>query len=212
MHHSPRHNEGRDDDTEIERLARLPALEYDRQRIKAAEALGVRAPILDKLVAGARVKLGLIDQDDDKQGRAVSFPEPELWPEAVNGAELLDAMAAAIRRHVVLGDTARDAAALWVVHTYLVDRFSISPRLGVLSPTKRCGKTTLLDVLGSLVLRSLPTANVSPAAVFRVIEMYHPTLLVDEADTFIGTVTSCGGAEFRTSQRRPSAAHGRRGS
>ena len=174
------------DDAEIERLARLPLLEYDRQRITAAEALGVRAPILDKLVSTARVKLGLIDQDDDdKQGRAVSFPEPEPWPEAVNGAELLDAVATVIRRHVVLSDTARDAAALWVLHTYLVEVFSISPRLGVLSPTKRCGKTTLLDVLGCLVLRSLPTANVSPAAVFRVIEMYHPTLLVDEADTFI---------------------------
>ena len=50
---------------------------------------------------------------------------------------------------------------------------------------KRCGKTTLLDVLGSLVLRPLPTANVTSSAVFRVVEAYRPTLLVDEADTFL---------------------------
>ena len=50
---------------------------------------------------------------------------------------------------------------------------------------KRCGKTTLLDVLGRLVRRPLPTANVTSSAVFRVVEAYRPTLLVDEADTFL---------------------------
>ena len=32
---------------------------------------------------------------------------------------------------------------------------------------------------------ALPTANVSAAALFRVVEGYRPTLLVDEADTFL---------------------------
>jgi hypothetical protein len=50
---------------------------------------------------------------------------------------------------------------------------------------KRCGKTTLLDVLSRLVLRPLSTANVSAAAVFRVVEAYRPTLFIDEADTFL---------------------------
>lgn len=174
-----------DPDSELERLARLSMLEYERQRKEAAERLNVRTSMLDRLVAATRDNLGLLDQDDDKQGRAVSLPEPEPWPEAVDGAVLLDATAAAIRRHVVLSETACDATAVWIVHTYLADRFPISPRLGVVSPTKRCGKTTLLDVLGCLVLRPLPTANVTPAAVFRVIEMFRPTLLIDEADTFI---------------------------
>ena len=38
----------------------------------------------------------------------------------------------------------------------------------------------------SLVWRPLPTANVSAAALFRVVEAYRPTLLIDEADTFLG--------------------------
>src|SRR5262245_19018111 len=76
-------------------------------------------------------------------------------------------------------------AALWVVHSYLTDQFLISPRLGVRSPTKGCGKTLLLDVLDRVVARSLPTANVTAAAIFRVIEAHHPTFLVDEADTFL---------------------------
>jgi hypothetical protein len=36
---------------------------------------------------------------------------------------------------------------------HLLDAFMISPRLAVRSPMKRCGKTTLLDVLGCLVMR-----------------------------------------------------------
>jgi hypothetical protein len=174
----------KDDDAELERLARMPAFEYERARTEAAKRLGVRVAMLDRLVAAKRKELGL-DADDGRQGRAVSFPEPEPWPEPVNGAELLNAVGGVIRRHVVLGDAACDTTALWILHTYLTEQFAISPRLCVRSPMKGCGKTLMLDVLAPLVRRPLPTANVTPAAVFRVIEKYHPTLLVDEADTFI---------------------------
>jgi putative DNA primase/helicase len=61
----------------------------------------------------------------------------------------------------------------------------ISPRLAFTSPTKGCGKTTALDVMGQLVLRPLAAANVSPSAIFRVVEAHHPTLLIDEADSFL---------------------------
>jgi putative DNA primase/helicase len=50
---------------------------------------------------------------------------------------------------------------------------------------KQCGKTTLLDVLEKLVVRPLPTANITAAAVFRSVEVAKPTLLIDEADTFL---------------------------
>jgi putative DNA primase/helicase len=99
---------------------------------------------------------------------------------------LLDDISAAIRRYVVLADHAKDATALWVVHTYLLDAFLITPRLAIRSPTHRCGKTTLLDVISRMVRRPLPTANVTAAALFRVVEACRPTLLIDEADTFLG--------------------------
>ena len=41
-------------------------------------------------------------------------------------------------------------------------------------------------MLFRLVLRPLLASNVTPAAVFRVIEKYKPCLLIDEADTFLG--------------------------
>jgi Protein of unknown function (DUF3631) len=172
--------EGTKDDAEIGRLARLSTVQYERERKNAAEQLGIRAAILDRLVQAKRP-----DDDEGKQGRAISFPEPEPWHEPVDGAALLDSIAEAIRRFVVLSDHCRDTAALWALHSCLVDCFLVSPRLAIRSPAKQCGKTTLLDVLACLVLRPLPTANVTSSAVFRVVEAHRPTLLVDEADTFL---------------------------
>jgi len=74
---------------------------------------------------------------------------------------------------------------LWIVHTYLLDSFGISPRLAITSPEKQCGKTTLLDVLEHLVWRPLPTTNTSASAIFRVVEISRPCLLADEADTYL---------------------------
>src|SRR5262249_3467359 len=37
-----------------------------------------------------------------------------------------------------------------------------------------------------LVFRAWSTGSITKAALFRVIEMYHPTLLIDETDTFVG--------------------------
>ena len=49
------------------------------------------------------------------------FESPEPWPEPVNGAELLDEIAATYRRYVVLPEHADIALALWTVHTYSYD-------------------------------------------------------------------------------------------
>jgi hypothetical protein len=173
--------EGSEFDEQIDRLAALGIGSYEQERKEAAKRLGIRARILDHLVATKRGTAA----DDGKQGRAVKLPEPEPWPEAVDGAELLSALAGTVRSHVVMPDHEADTAALWILHTYLLDCFGISPRLAVGSPEKGCGKTTLLDVVGRLVWRPLPTSNATVAAIFRVVELSRPTLLIDEADTFL---------------------------
>jgi putative DNA primase/helicase len=50
---------------------------------------------------------------------------------------------------------------------------------------KRCGKSTLRDVLTPLVYRGLPADNISTAVVYRAMEECHPTLMIDEADSFL---------------------------
>jgi putative DNA primase/helicase len=176
-----------DDGVEIGRLAALSEGDYERERKAAAEQLGFRASILDRLVTAERARVR--DESGDgggKQGHAMELIEPKPWDEAVNGAEMLDALVEMIRKYVILNEHAARTVALWIVHTYIVDAFQFSPRLCITSATKGCGKTTLLDVVAAMVQRPLSAANISTSAVFRVIEKCRPCLLIDEADSFLG--------------------------
>jgi putative DNA primase/helicase len=110
--------------------------------------------------------------------------EPEQ-SKAVNGTLLLDELEGVMKRFVVLPKFAAETLALWVVHTYAFELRDVSTYLGIESPEKRCGKTTLLGILSKLVNRPVAAANISSSAFFRVIEEMQPTLLIDEADTFL---------------------------
>lgn len=171
-----------DSDREIERLAALSPRAYERERATAAKRLGMRASVLDRTCAALR-DAGV---PPPGRGRPLELPEPELWLEAVDGASLIDEMRAAVRKYVVLSDDDAVAVALWAIHTHTLDAFTISPRLAITSAEKGCGKTTLLDVVAGLVRRPLAMANVTAAATFRAVEVARPTLLIDEADTFLG--------------------------
>ncbi|MCK9461370.1 MAG: DUF3631 domain-containing protein [Proteobacteria bacterium] len=118
--------------------------------------------------------------------RASTDPNDDEVPrEPVDGAQLLDDIATAIRSYVVISDEGADAAALWVLHAHTLNAFSISPILVIRSAAKRCGKTTALSVLGELVPHPLTTSNITAAALFRIVDAEQPTLLIDEADTFL---------------------------
>jgi putative DNA primase/helicase len=68
------------------------------------------------------------------------------------------------------------------VHTHCFQVFHVSPRLGITSPERGCGKTTLLRLLKYTVRSGLMTAHVTPAAVFHEIDASKRTFLFDEAD------------------------------
>jgi putative DNA primase/helicase len=162
----------------IDRLARLPAIEYDRQREDAARRLGVRVGTIDKMV---RKKQALAEDE------TASLPhwKVEPSPEPVDGAALLDSLREVFRRYIVLPKGADIALPLWVLHAWTMDAGEISPFMVLVSPTKRCGKTSVLIVLYYLTPRSELASNITAAALFRYIEEVRPTLLVDEADSFV---------------------------
>ncbi|HWY84560.1 MAG TPA: hypothetical protein VNY10_21945, partial [Roseiarcus sp.] len=162
-------------DTEIERLSKLPLVAYERERSAAVRRLSIRASVLDRLMKGKR-------ETANGQGQPLDLPTPEPWPDRVDGAALLSEMTAAIRKYVIMEAGCAEAVALWTLHAHALDAFQVSPRLGITSPEKRCGKTTALDVVQSLAPRPLSTSNTSAAAIFRTIEAAQPTLLIDEAD------------------------------
>jgi putative DNA primase/helicase len=169
-------------DEEIARLAALREADYLSQRRKAATRLGWPVSALDRLVAAARPA----DENTPGKGRRLELPEPEPWPEPVNGACLLDDITGAVRKYIVLGELDAHTIALWIIHTHCLEAFSISPRLAITSPVPRCGKTTAMDVLRPLVWRPLKTASITAAAVYRTVELARPTLLIDEADAVFG--------------------------
>jgi putative DNA primase/helicase len=89
-----------------------------------------------------------------------------------------------LKRFLVLPDHAAEAMALWIVHAWTIEHAEISPLLSILSPTKQCGKTTVLTLIFYLTPRSVLASNISPAALLRYVEQEKPTLIIDEADTF----------------------------
>ena len=90
---------------------------------------------------------------------------------------------ATVKRHLVISDEAAHTIAAWTAGTYSYDQFSIWPKLIVRSPVKRCGKTVLLEIIDGLAHRSLLASSISPSAIFRVIDAWQPTMIIDEADT-----------------------------
>jgi hypothetical protein len=75
--------------------------------------------------------------------------------------------------------------ALWIVFTHVHDAFDVSTRLFVKSLLKRSGKTTLITVLARLVARPRGASGITASALLRVIELYCPTMLVDEMDALM---------------------------
>jgi len=105
------------------------------------------------------------------------------WPEPVNGAALLDAIVRELERFVVLPKWAGVTLALWILHTYAFLLREVTTYIGIESPEKECGKSTLLMALSKFVARPAVSSSISPSAFFRVIHDVDPTLLIDQGDT-----------------------------
>jgi hypothetical protein len=181
---SPKEEEEEDDSTnvevEIERLARLSAVEYEQQRKGAAEKLGMRASILDKLVQAERVRLG----DDDDEPAPALYEHWNVGPAnaPVDTGIMLRALKEAIRRYAFMSEEFAVAVTLWIVFSWLHEHMTHSPMLLVTSAERDSGKSTLLGVINFLARRSLQIVDISGAALFRSITKWEPTLIVDEAD------------------------------
>jgi len=155
--------------------------EFERLRARLGKEGKVRRGELDKHLIEEMGKV----MESPGQGQALVIDEPEPWLDSVDGTALLDDISKAISEHVILPERAADGVALWVVMTYCVDIFDCLPRLYIHSPERECGKTTLMTCVSRLAWRSMPASNISSASTFRVIEKWHPTLCLDEADTFL---------------------------
>jgi hypothetical protein len=159
---------------ELGRLAMSPAQRAQLCKL-LADPLKVRAAALEG-------SFSFSELPPEKKGRLQETIEP--WPDPVNGAELLQEIFGQLQRFFIVDDNGYAVICLHVVLAYCWDLFFKLPILRLKSPEKRCGKSTALDVIERLVVRPLLTVSVSPAGLYRIIEKFHPYVIVDEADSF----------------------------
>ncbi|WP_317452860.1 DUF3631 domain-containing protein [Streptomyces sp. CBMA29] len=175
-----------------DRTTRQPLAELTAEpKPSAARSAAVTGPppVTDRLT-GTPGRLTAVT--DREPVTAVGQPTGPVGPppgDALSeGADLLTELRSAVARYVVMpSGEALDAVTLWIAATHLQPAWQHAPRLAVVGPAKRCGKSRLLDVLHDTVHDPFITVNSTPAAIFRSITEQPPTLLVDEADTIFGS-------------------------
>jgi hypothetical protein len=110
-------------DIEVERLAGLSPIEYERQREEIAKRLGVRLQTLDRLVQQSRAQAEAKPEDG-----LLPLIESAPWPEQVAGAVLLDEMTAAIRQYVTLEKGSDNLAIRRGIHSDRSLRYTATTR------------------------------------------------------------------------------------
>ena len=154
-------------------------MEYARARKPAAKQLGITVGALDKAVDEHRKQ-----HEGESTLPVWSHWDVKSWSEPVDSERLLRALIGRIQKHVVLTADQALVVGLWVMFTWVHEKAAVhSPILLVTSPEPNCGKSTLLGVVGYLVRRSLVSVSIKGPALFRSIEKWQPTFVVDEADT-----------------------------
>lgn len=109
---------------------------------------------------------------------------PTVLPwEKKTGGGIVNAVADFLQGYVVLPRETLVVIAAWIVASWMMDVWDRFPHLAVTSPEKRCGKTLLLRLIEQLVRNPRNTANISPAAIYRLIGREPLTLLLDEAQS-----------------------------
>jgi hypothetical protein len=96
---------------------------------------------------------------------------------------IVDDLEALFLRFLALNEGLALVLTLWSLATHLFDVFDAFPYLGVTSPTKRCGKTRVCELISCVCLQPLQTVNISAAALYRLLGEGNRTFLIDEAES-----------------------------
>ena len=95
----------------------------------------------------------------------------------------LDLVENYFRRYVVYpSEHALTAHTLWIPHTYLMDLWDITPRMGFFSPEPGSGKSRALEVSRRVAHNPMPTASITGAAFMRMVHDGDYTIFIDELE------------------------------
>lgn len=164
----------------LKELAQLSPIDYEKARPKAAEELGCKLTTLD-----AELRQFKAAQAPENDLGAVPVEEVEPYDYPVDGRVAYSVVKETIERYMDLPRGAATTVALWIFGTYTYDQFALFPKLLISSPEKECGKSTLMEIIEALVWRAYLTSSGTEASIFRLIDVYHPALLLDETDRWV---------------------------
>jgi putative DNA primase/helicase len=180
---------------EIERIASMEPTVYESARRKLAKNLGIRVSVLDNLRKQKRRELKLdLPEGNVGQGRPLKPRDIMPWADPIEGDRAASSLSMVFQKYVRMSQTQADVCAFWVLLSWTIDKFFYAPRLSITSPTKGCGKTTLLTLLDKLCRRPLVAGSITGPGLFRVIELVHPTLLLDESEKYLEVGSEFHGA------------------
>jgi putative DNA primase/helicase len=164
-----------DDEAAVLRLSSMSEVEYLEKRSREAGRLGVHVTALEEVVQSLRASVDT----------SSIYPSVVPWFKPVDGDDLITELVDTIHRHVICDDHTAIAAAGWILHSWFIEVVNTSPIGLITAATKRCGKTTLLELFTMLTRRPLALSNISTAGLVRTLNADHPTLLIDEVDAFL---------------------------
>jgi hypothetical protein len=165
----------------LEALARLrPGVEFARERKKAARELGVPQNAIDAELEARRGERTIAPLHD--------YWNVAPWPEPVDGDSLLRDISRRIRRHVVCSHDEALAIALWIMFAWVHNEVAThSPILNINSAEPESGKSTTLGLISFLAPRCVSSVEISEAALYRAIELWQPSFVIDEFDSVLAT-------------------------
>ena len=133
-----------------------------------------------------RKRLGM--RDPAPEGSTSARAEDRTWRASHPRPTPRDVRAALVRCHkfysrfVVMPSAGRVYLAVWILHTYLFDAAETTPYPSVRSPARESGKTRVIEVTELIARDAEQIADTSISALFRSIEKFQPTILLDEVD------------------------------
>lgn len=146
-----------------------------------SEGSGVDADKMLKVIKSVRGAM-----KGEERGKGTWEVDPKPWPEDVDLLSTVREVENIIRRIIVCEERYVTAAAYFIVATWFVDSVQYAPYAVITAPASQCGKSVMMNLMTKLVRRPFVlSGKPSEATVFRTIDEFSPTLMLDEVDTYL---------------------------